>query len=69
MANQASPFGAILSGTNAQPAMGPTAPDYRKLYAQEKDNLQFAEGQYKWVGDDVETRVLEYWGKLRVSKK
>jgi len=69
MANQASPFGAILSGANAQPTMGPTAPDYKKLFAQEKDNLQFSEGQYKWVGDDVETRVLEYWGKLPVSKK
>jgi len=69
MAAQASPFGAMLSGPNAQPAMGPAAPDYRKLYAQEKDNLQFAEGQYKWVGDDVETRVLQQWGKLPVGKK
>ncbi|KAF8338969.1 integral membrane protein DUF106-domain-containing protein [Cantharellus anzutake] len=48
MAAQASPFGSVLSGANAPPA----------------DNLQFAEGQYKWVCDDVEIRVLEQWGKI-----
>jgi hypothetical protein len=35
-----------------------------KLFKGEKDNLEFAEGQYKWRGEDVERRVLERWGKL-----
>ncbi|KAF8316996.1 uncharacterized protein EI90DRAFT_3085607 [Cantharellus anzutake] len=32
------------------------------------DNLQFAEEQYKWVCDGVETGVLEKWGKIRAIK-
>ena len=43
--------------------------DYVKLFAAEKDNLEFAEGQYSWVGDSVERRVLEQWGKLPTSVK
>jgi hypothetical protein len=43
----------------------PTGPqDYTKLFASEKDNLQLAEGLYSWVGEDVERRVLQKYGKL-----
>ncbi|KAF8317005.1 uncharacterized protein EI90DRAFT_3085665, partial [Cantharellus anzutake] len=59
------PFGSVLSGANVPPAIGPGAPGYKKLFADEKDNLQFAEEQYKWVFDGVETGVLEQWGKIR----
>ncbi|KAF9519544.1 hypothetical protein BS47DRAFT_1336989 [Hydnum rufescens UP504] len=48
-------------GTPGAPA-GPQ--DYVKLFATEKDNLEFAEGQYSWVGDGVERRVLEQWGMV-----
>jgi len=45
---------------------GPSAPgqDFNKLFKAEKDNLQFSEGLYKWVGKDVESRVLRKYGKL-----
>ncbi|KAF8338889.1 uncharacterized protein EI90DRAFT_3151519 [Cantharellus anzutake] len=59
MAAQASPFGSVLSGANAPPVIGPGAPDYKKLFAQEKEE------QYKWVCDGV---VLEQWGKIRAIK-
>ncbi|KAF8311326.1 integral membrane protein DUF106-domain-containing protein [Cantharellus anzutake] len=49
-------------------SIGPGAPGYKKLFAHEKDNLQFAEEQYKWVCDGVETGVLEQWGKIRAIK-
>ncbi|KAF9055228.1 DUF850-domain-containing protein [Hymenopellis radicata] len=38
--------------------------DYNKLFKAEKDNLAFAEGLYKWVGDGVEDRLLRKYGKL-----
>lgn len=38
--------------------------DYNKLFKAEKDNLEFAEGLYKWAGEDVETRVLRKYGRL-----
>ncbi len=38
--------------------------DYIKLFKQEKENLEFDEGFYKWVGEDVEDRVLRKYGKL-----
>jgi hypothetical protein len=44
-------------------APGP-AQDYNKLFKTERDNLQFAEGLYSWVGKDVEDRVLRKYGKL-----
>lgn len=37
--------------------------DYNKLFKAEKDNLEFAEGLYKWAGEDVETRVLRKYGR------
>ncbi|KAF8318224.1 transmembrane protein [Clavulina sp. PMI_390] len=58
--------GASASGTNSMPQPGAPA-DYAKLFEAEKDNLEFAEGQYKWVGQDVERRVLERWGKIPAS--
>lgn len=44
------------------PAAGPQ--DFNKLFKAEKDNLAFADGLYKWVGEDVEERVLYRHGKL-----
>jgi len=52
----ASPF------AGAAAAVGPQ--DYVKLFKAEKDNLEFAEGLYTWVGKDVENRVLRKYGKL-----
>lgn len=52
----ASPF------AGAGQAAGPQ--DYNKLFKAEKDNLAFAEGTYSWMGDDVETRLLQKYGKL-----
>lgn len=61
------PMAAMVGGAGGG-APAPGAPvDYAKLFAAEKDNLQFAEGQYKWVGQDVERRVLERWGKIPPS--
>lgn len=46
-------------------AAPPAVPqDYNKLFKQEKENLEFDEGFYKWVGEDVEDRVLRKYGKL-----
>ncbi|KAF8211228.1 transmembrane protein [Mycena galopus ATCC 62051] len=53
----ASPFGA------PQAAPG-QAQDYSKLFKAEKDNLEFAEGVYCWVGEGVEDRVLRRYGKI-----
>jgi ER membrane protein complex subunit 3 len=38
--------------------------DYHKIFSTERDNLQFSEGLYNWLGDDVEIRVLRKYGKL-----
>ena len=54
------------AANNTVPAPGAPV-DYVKLFEAEKDNLEFAEGQYKWVGQDVERRVLERWGKIQPS--
>ena len=54
----ASPFAAV--GT-AQPGQ---AQDFGKLFKAERDNLEFAEGVYSWIGDSVEDRVLRKHGKL-----
>jgi hypothetical protein len=40
------------------------AQDYNKLFKAERDNLEFAEGLYSWVGMDVENRVLRKYGRL-----
>jgi hypothetical protein len=51
----ASPFAAA-------PAAG--AQDFNKLFKAERDNLEFSEGLYSWVGEGVEDRVLRRYGKL-----
>lgn len=54
-------------------AAGTTAPgqaqDFVKLFKAERDNLEFAEGVYSWLGNDVEDRVLAKYGKIRPSVK
>lgn len=43
---------------------GPQAQDFNKLFKAERDNLEFAEGLYSWVGKDIETAVLKKYGRL-----
>ena len=40
------------------------AQDYSKLFKAEKDNLEFSEGSYSWVGEGVEDRVLKRYDKI-----
>jgi len=54
-----SPFAAAAA--QQQPGM---AQDFAKLFKAEKDNLDFADAVYAWVGTGVETRVLQKYGKL-----
>ncbi|KIY73639.1 transmembrane protein [Cylindrobasidium torrendii FP15055 ss-10] len=54
----ASPFGGGAMPQAGQPQ------DYQKLYKAEADNLAFSNGLYKWVGEDVEDRILRKYGKL-----
>jgi hypothetical protein len=42
--------------------------DYSKLFKAEKDNLEFSEGLYDWVGKDVEKRVLQKFGKVSLRR-
>jgi len=56
----ATPFAAGL-GAPQQP--GQTL-DYNKLFSAERDNLEFSQGLYSWVGNDVEMRVLRRYGRL-----
>lgn len=55
---------AMLSGAGGPPTVGPAAPDFKKLYKAEVENLAISDGLYHWVGDGVEERVLRRWGKL-----
>jgi hypothetical protein len=50
----ASPF--VVSSAPGQ------AQDFNKLFKAERDNLEFSEGVYNWLGKDVETRVLAKYG-------
>lgn len=63
-----SDIGMDLQQMIGMPNMAAAAPavpqDYNKLFKQEKENLEFDEGQYKWIGEDVENRVLRRYGKL-----
>jgi len=54
----ASPFAAVTAPQPGQPQ------DYNKLFKAERDNLEFSEGLYSWVGQDVEDRVLRKYGKI-----
>ena len=38
--------------------------DYSKLFVAEKENLQLAQGLYKWSVEDIDVRVLQKYGKL-----
>ena len=53
----ASPFAATT------PAVGQPQ-DFNKLLKAERDHLELAEGMHKWIGDDVETRILKRYGRL-----
>ncbi|KAJ3567788.1 hypothetical protein NP233_g6130 [Leucocoprinus birnbaumii] len=54
-----------MTGMPNMAAATPAVPqDYNKLFKQEKENLEFDEGFYKWIGEDVEDRVLRKYGKL-----
>lgn len=55
----------MLSGAGAgQAAAAPgAAPDFKKFFKQEAENLALAEGMYKWVGDGIEDRILKQFGK------
>ncbi|KAI0033766.1 transmembrane protein [Vararia minispora EC-137] len=55
-----SPF----AGGQAQPGQ---PQDFVKLFKAELDNLVFSEGLHKWVGEDVEERVLRKYGRLPSS--
>ncbi|KAI0049649.1 transmembrane protein [Auriscalpium vulgare] len=37
--------------------------DFGKLFKAERDNLEFAEGLHKWIGEDVEDRILRKYGR------
>lgn len=37
--------------------------DFNKLYKAERDNLEFSEGLYSWVANDVEARILKKYGR------
>ena len=47
---------------------GPQAQDFNKLFKAERDNLEFAEGLYSWVGKDIETTVLKKYSRLPDSQ-
>ncbi|KAH9973100.1 integral membrane protein DUF106-domain-containing protein [Lactifluus volemus] len=53
----ASPF-AMATPSVGQPQ------DFNKLLKAERDHLEFAEGLHKWVGDDIEMRILKRYGRL-----
>lgn len=53
-----SPYAGTASQTPVQPQ------DFGKIFKGERDNLELAEGLYKWSGSDVELRVLRKYGKI-----
>ena len=53
----ASPFAATNTAQPGQPQ------DFNKLFKAEQDNLEFSEGLYTWVAQDVETRILRKYGR------
>lgn len=38
--------------------------DFGKVFKAERDNLELAQGLYKWTGADVELRVLRKYGRI-----
>lgn len=61
-----SPFAALGNNSNMQ--LGP-GQDMNKIFLQEKENLELADGLYKWAADGVEQRMLDRWAKSRGSKE
>jgi hypothetical protein len=59
----ASPFAAMGNTQPGQPQ------DFNKLFKAERDNLEFAEGLYSWVGENMETKILRKYGKLPYDSK
>ncbi len=53
----ASPF-AVTAPPVGQPQ------DFNKLLKAEREHLELAEGMHKWIGDDVETRILKRYSRL-----
>ena len=51
------PFAAAGTAQPGQPQ------DFNKLFKAEQDNLEFSEGVYTWVANDVETRILKKYGR------
>lgn len=51
---------------NAQPGQ---PQDFNKLFKAERDNLEFAEGLYSWVADNMDTKILRKYGKLPYDSK
>jgi hypothetical protein len=52
---------AMLAGAGAGMS-GPGAPDMKKVFGAEVENLALCDGLYRWVGAGVEDRVLERYG-------
>jgi hypothetical protein len=59
----ASPFAAMGNAQPGQPQ------DFNKLFKAERDNLEFAEGLYSWVGENMDTKILQKYGKLPYDSK
>lgn len=57
-----SPFAGVGTAQAGQPQ------DYAKLFKAERDNLEFAEGLYRWGGEDVDIKILGKYGKLSPSR-
>lgn len=53
-----SPYAGAMQPRTQQPQ------DFGKIFKAERDNLELAEGLYSWTGKDVETRILQKYGKL-----
>ncbi|KIO12848.1 hypothetical protein M404DRAFT_993821 [Pisolithus tinctorius Marx 270] len=53
-----SPFASAGTTQLSQPQ------DFAKLFKAERDNLELSEGQYTWVGEDLDLKVLRKYGKL-----
>jgi hypothetical protein len=52
-----SPFAAV-AGPAGQPQ------DFNKIFIGESENLQLAQGIYKWVGEDIDQRILKRYEKI-----
>ncbi|KAG6335529.1 hypothetical protein ID866_3559 [Astraeus odoratus] len=52
------PFASMGAAQLGQPQ------DFAKLFKAERDNLEFSEGLYTWIGEDIDSKVLRKYGKL-----